>query len=1671
MNNNYYGFLVEKYGKWKITTKERVLIFSQEGVSYYPLPDDKEFRQNLLAFKNELKTYDKKNIQELLQRANLTNEIKEKFPKSKRKAEISYKNFEPKEVEEGRLLLCDKSCESDKRREENKEWDCLINENEVELIKKIRKEFDSNKNKNEKDENKGQKKADESQNNKTTSQNNQFTNYRFLLSLEKIYQILWDEYYKEKFNSSKKPGKLAELELSIKIVVNEFTKYCERLAQIILSYLKQETFTERNRTKIIPIIFPSLLESEVQDHYLIFYFFGVTITMTWNVISYNSSSNAHADNNSVMNNTQITNNRKESKGITSSSNIGGGNMGGGGGNDEDTKILYGTWDTLKATFKQIDYYQNIASDNVNDKSKVLRVPLTCLIDYCGFRFLCECDLAGKTKNNETQKTDTKREIEECKPDFYQKCLNLFCELFYCNDSKKESTFQKNEDNYGSNRSFMDNNKNGQGMEKTPYEKLFDIVNDYFSKQDNSGENNLEQKSGPQNKTIFFQTQLKKTQQDKSDQNNSIPIEYFNINYYEFNNLTEYPRQVSQDNNLLFFNKKTYFRPELISSSTGKENNFGEQNFAHRNDKDGLENNKTNEEQNQNKLGLFKEKYLNIFNNSLNSFYFKIYDSETMDNLFHSHGINLTSLGYIAEKSESPYVREFCINEMIARTCKKIIFHLLAESRMYSFLELFEKKPSVPSAPPPFKSYFLPYKYQKLYNKYENKNETKEDSTTSWSYFKHLKEIYLNLGSTTFEEYKFFLSLWGLNQTNQQKNNDETTRNEILNINSVEDKKNPKLMGENEGHNQNKKSTTIIADDHIKKSKEIIAKFLNILFNKTKEKIKIKGKYMNHKELWKFIRTEVGNYYEIESKETLIFCKLSCMSLPPFLDALEYHTGIKLDWGKVKDERNQKEFTHGKGGYEVEVINTKNSEPLKIQNYYPNNTKNNFTNRHLLSIVWKAEDVLEILPKTKTFSFNFFVSNEKEKNEEYICNYSQLIINRDLSRVEDFDKFMLLRFFYEKINKTNNFTLWYVIYFNQLKYDYLENVKENKDIKTEQDKNSRDSDSNKDEKTNKNLVYNKNNECIDLYKYIFEELKKSEQANKNTRYDLTGLLFSNEDANIEEEITNNKNVSCSLYMQKKFSRLGYIMLNLTKEIQSIAETNLNLSRDENNPTNDKSQSLLATNTITNMSGNNNINDLTMNTKRNNKREENSKDIFTEVKKLDGELLFRTETVLKYEIPFENEIQALELIENFYIKDHPYYCDIKELCGKELLTKWKASHTNRKKLEGVIENYFKEAIDAGLKCLPDTNIFLANISLDVGTFYAVRNDYLNAVKIFGKAYPPFKNNSQYFQKDYYMFLKRFIKYNIKLGDFRQALIFGDELIKDLQNSRNEKDGKAAQYLSKNLHLERIIYNLALIALKVKDYENGIGYCQQIFDNKEQSNTNNNDASSSSNTTKKRKTEYINWQRGKENDYPGKNLPLDKDYESKLKDEEYRIKLKLYMKMIIRSITAEQDKKEYLQAILRFYDSAEEKQSIKEEKRDLNEIRLALQGSGNLKDYFKSKILMALKIKNRAEENTTDKTQLKEKEQQNSDYELFKKLFSYFEKDKVFYSFNRKGNKNELKYGDNEEREEDENDGKQMRGDRESGDEMGGEEAGEDSQDDEGSNDSRGYSGNKVGFGNFK
>ena len=128
-----------------------------------------------------------------------------------------------------------------------------------------------------------------------------------------------------------------------------------------------------------------------------------------------------------------------------------------------------------------------------------------------------------------------------------------------------------------------------------------------------------------------------------------------------------------------------------------------------------------------------------------------------------------------------------------------------------------------------------------------------------------------------------------------------------------------------------------------------------------------------------------------------------------------------------------------------------------------------------------------------------------------------------------------------------------------------------------------------------------------------------------------------------------------------------------------------------------------------------------------------------------LSIKKKTILKLSVPFEYETHVIELIANYYTKDHPYFCDIKELCGKELLTLWKETHENKSEIENIIQTYFKDAFETGLKCLSINNIYLANLSLDVGTFYAVRNDYLTAVKILNWAYVPFKINSQYFVKD--------------------------------------------------------------------------------------------------------------------------------------------------------------------------------------------------------------------------------------------------------------------------------------------------------------------------------------
>ena len=74
----------------------------------------------------------------------------------------------------------------------------------------------------------------------------------------------------------------------------------------------------------------------------------------------------------------------------------------------------------------------------------------------------------------------------------------------------------------------------------------------------------------------------------------------------------------------------------------------------------------------------------------------------------------------------------------------------------------------------------------------------------------------------------------------------------------------------------------------------------------------------------------------------------------------------------------------------------------------------------------------------------------------------------------------------------------------------------------------------------------------------------------------------------------------------------------------------------------------------------------------------------------------------------------------------------------------------------------------------------------------------------------------------------------------------------------------------------------------------------------------------------------------------------------------------------------------------------------------------------------------MKSTAENNSEKTTQMKEKEQQNSDYELFKKLFKYFRDENVFYSFEKKNKNKKIQEEFEEEKnkeDEDENDKKSL------------------------------------------
>jgi len=63
-------------------------------------------------------------------------------------------------------------------------------------------------------------------------------------------------------------------------------------------------------------------------------------------------------------------------------------------------------------------------------------------------------------------------------------------------------------------------------------------------------------------------------------------------------------------------------------------------------------------------------------NMLDSLAIMPIDSESLELTFHSQGVNMRYLGLVASLSIVPHVKDICISEMIARSCKSILKYLL-----------------------------------------------------------------------------------------------------------------------------------------------------------------------------------------------------------------------------------------------------------------------------------------------------------------------------------------------------------------------------------------------------------------------------------------------------------------------------------------------------------------------------------------------------------------------------------------------------------------------------------------------------------------------------------------------------------------------------------------------------------------------------------------------------------------------------------------------------------------------------------------------------------------------------------------------------------------------------------------------------------------------------------
>ena len=676
--------------------------------------------------------------------------------------------------------------------------------------------------------------------------------------------------------------KIAYLELAIYHCYDMFIKYCEKVVEKIVSHLytfdKADDILKPN--KLHPIVFPNPTNftqisnnnedkiDETSEPVLLYSIWGVNYTLTWNRLTYKFG---------------------------------------------DTIGTSGNWKKIKHNFQQKNYFQDLLMKLATIADSVENfpcIPMSCIIDYNGFRVYCEADIFASEEYLEGMRLQINKKDMEF--------LNNIISLISVSNNDENKKIENNDIYCKIKSEYIAEEK---GFQLNQYIKT--IIEDFmksFNKVSQGSINNDVKKIDPftemqgqrpiinsitrlitEDRTIMgedkrqfedfqndsFEFQKKCTFQYLMYFDVLIPIEiksrksetvYYRqelaINHIDFKEAIKQSHPKFFRNNEdddLEFNDDYNMEEQSQESKNGSENsNMTQSNISGQNSRKKL-NKKNSEEikkkykkpeeviidiikqntyQNNEKIRIdLKEVFDQKLNNlitALDSLYLIPYNSETLKLCFHHYGINLHYLGKVAEKTTVPHIREICVIEMFARVCKKLIFDILGQSTYDRAMKAFYSNIKELTT----KLHCIPVSLNVLYGSNYLKSIT-QPVERGKCYYKNMEITGLYMNN---EEYP----LSELNFDKEKKINNETDFSLI--------------------------------------KYQKINNFLILLFGgfMTKSDLVINGiEIKKSEDLWNLIKNLIRKQYEIINEDVFMYCDLETMSVYSLAGAIQYHTGLQF----------------------------------------------------------------------------------------------------------------------------------------------------------------------------------------------------------------------------------------------------------------------------------------------------------------------------------------------------------------------------------------------------------------------------------------------------------------------------------------------------------------------------------------------------------------------------------------------------------------------------------------------------------------------------------------------------------------------------------------------------------------------------------------------------------